>query len=491
MRDNAVYNYHRIMRMLRGFTRGLNLQSRRPFIESITPITQRFFPHQAHQAFYFKADWRCTVGRIAIFILACVLTAVILIYGPRWIGRMSAAILAVPPYQNPLWLNRILYAFYTFFVLTAFFPFLLSLGWMSISRFQNQTGGKTPFISLIIPAFNEERCIHRSLEALRHIDYPAFEVIVVNDGSTDFTFSMIESSFVKCIHLRRNQGKAAALNAGIACAKGEIVVFSDSDSWLHPGALRYLVQGFADPSIGAVSGTVEIAQPSTLLKCWQSLEYSYGQFLVKAAQMGSGSTVAICPGPVCAYRRDLLVAMGGFNGRTITEDFDATLEIVKRGYRVVYAPRAVAYTTAPASWNALKYQRLRWFRGHLQAFRVHRDLLGSFRAGALSIYWLPVYYLFLGYGCGLIEMVAIPAFPFLILASGNPWGMLQVAVFYMLLAQLFVMMGCVIALWRARQLRFGLIAAALIIYPYLYYLNWTRLWAVLNEARGKMATWSG
>ena len=88
-------------------------------------------------------------------------------------------------------------------------------------------------------------------------------------------------------------------------------------------------------------------------------------------------------------------------------------------------------------------------------------------------------------------MVAIPALPLLILASGNPWGMLQVTALYMLFAGLLVMSGCVIALWRARRMGIGLIAAAFIIYPYLYYLNWVRLRAVVNEARGKMATWSG
>lgn len=432
-----------------------------------------------------------TVSRIGIFILACFLTALILIYGPRLIGDLSTALFSVPPYQPPRWVNRCLFAFYAFFVLSACFPFLLTLGWMLIARFQNQTGGSTPFVSLIIPAYNEERCIHRSLEAIRHLNYPAFEVIVVNDGSTDFTFSLIESAFVKCIHLRRNQGKAAALNAGIASAKGDIVVFSDSDSWLHPMALRHLVAGFTDASIGAVAGTVEIDRPTTLLKRWQSLEYIYGQFLVKAAQIGSGSTVAICPGPVCAYRRDLLLAIEGFKGRTLTEDFDATLMIIRRGYRVVYAPRAVAHTEAPASWHALKFQRFRWFRGHLQVFRLHRTLLGTFEAGALSIYWLPIYYLLLGYGCGLIEMVAIPAFPLLIFASGNPWGMLQVTALYLLFAELFIMLGCVIALGRAKRIRPGLIAAALIIYPYLLFLNWTRFGAVVNEAKGELATWSG
>ena len=454
-------------------------------------IIRRSGGHPDPPYFPRSSSRRWAMGRIVIFIAAGLLTALILVDGPRWIGNLATTFFSVPPYQPPIWVSRCLYAIYAFFVLSTCFPFLLTVGWMLMARFQHQASGATPFVSLIIPAFNEEQCIHRSLAALRHLNYPAFEVIVVNDGSTDFTFSLIERAFVKCIQLRRNQGKAAALNAGIARARGDIVVFSDSDSWLDPMALRYLVAGFADASIGAVAGTVEIARPTSLLKRWQSIEYIYGQFMVKVAQIGSGSTVAICPGPVCAYRRDLLLAIGGFKGRTLTEDFDATLMIIRQGYRVVYAPRALAYTEAPSSWNELKSQRLRWCRGHLQVVRQHRGLLGTRQAGALSIYWLPIYYLLLGYGCGLIEMVAIPAFPLLIFASGNPWGMLQVTALYLVFAELFVMLGCTTALGRAKMIRPGLLAAALIIYPYLLFLNWTRFKAMVNEAKGKLATWSG
>ena len=432
------------------------------------------------------------------FILTCgvvigagLLTGLLLIFPPSWMAAFLSAVLDPPAAAIPGWVGRLLFIFYAFFILTVCFPFLMAMGWMVTARIRNESGGALPLVSIVIPAFNEERFIHRSLAALRELDYPAYEVIVVNDGSTDFTFSLIERSFVKCIHLRRNQGKAAALNAGIARARGSIIVFSDSDSWLHPMALRYLIQGFADPTIGAVSGTVEIARANSLLKQWQMLEYTFGQFIIKVAQMGSGACVSICPGPVCAYRRDLLLAMGGFTGRTITEDFDATLEIIKRGYRVVYASRAVAFTEAPATWKDLKNQRLRWFRGHLQNFRLHRELLGTLRAGALSLYWLPVYYLFLGYICGGLELLALLSYPFLVIASGNPAGMIMATGFYFLLAELLMISGYALALARAGRLRWRHIAAAGLVYPYLFFLNWTRLTAVFNEFKGKKLTWMG
>jgi len=233
--------------------------------------------------------------RMTVVAAAGFLCILILINTPLLVTRLSAALLGTDISLVPDWISTFFSILYTFFILTVCFPFLLALGWVPLSRYEKNFGVSVPFVSIIIPAFNEEQSIMRSLTALKHLDYPRFEVIVINDGSTDVTYSVIEQAQVNYIHLRQNQVKAAALNAGIAQAKGAIIVFSNSDSWLHPMALRYPIEGFTSPKTYAVSGTVEIEQASNLPEKWQVIEYIFGQFFVKIAQLGSGSSVAICP----------------------------------------------------------------------------------------------------------------------------------------------------------------------------------------------------
>ena len=177
--------------------------------------------------------------------------------------------------------------------------------------------------------------------------------------------------------------------------------------------------------------------------------------------------------------------------RTITEDFDATLDIINLGYQVNYAPNAIAYTEAPRTWRQLRRQRLRWFRGHIQTFVLHRQLFFSPHTGSLGTYWLPIYYFLLGYICGAVEVVLIPLVIFLFIASGNPMAMLQAASIYALFAFLFVTIGYSMVLIQTKQLNRPLMVALVSIYPYLFYLNWLRLWAFVNEIRGKTVTWSG
>ena len=429
--------------------------------------------------------------RLIVILAAVVISLLLIKAAPAYASYLSSLTYNNIGQSVPAWVSLTLYVFYCYFIITVIVPFLLTLGWMVLEDTKEHRLVTVPFVSIVIPAYNEEASILRSLEALNRLDYPAFEVIVVNDGSTDYTFSVIERANVKCIHLRKNQGKSAALNAGIAEAKGEIVVFSDSDSWLDPMALRYLIEGFTSPRVGAVSGTVEIMPQNNLLRRWQVIEYTFGQYFVKKAQLGSGSNVAICPGPVCAFRKNLVMQMGGFSNRTITEDFDATLEIIRMGYSVNYAPKAIAYTEAPETWRQLKHQRLRWFRGHIQTFALHRGLFFSRQAGSLGTYWLPVYYFFLGYICGAIEVVLIPAIILLFIASGSGLAMLQVSSIYLVFAFLFVTGGYSIVLLLTKQFNRQFMIALVTIYPYLFYLNWLRIWAVGNEIRGKAASWSG
>lgn len=229
-----------------------------------------------------------------------------------------------------------------------------------------------PFVSIIVPAFNEAPMIRGVLESLLAIDYPNCEVIVVDDGSSDQTFlrALAYQRRREDIEIRvlakANGGKSDALNHGIAHARGEIVVCIDGDSILHRDAIKHLVMHFDDPDIGAVAGNVRVVNRATVWSGLQALEYVIGLGLLKRAQSAAGA-VTIVPGPIGAFRKTALAEANGYDGDTFAEDFDLTLKLLGAGWHVVYEPRAVVFTEAPERTLDLLRQRYRWTRGSLQA----------------------------------------------------------------------------------------------------------------------------
>jgi poly-beta-1,6-N-acetyl-D-glucosamine synthase len=242
-------------------------------------------------------------------------------------------------------------------------------------------GSQQPLVSIIVPAFNESAMIRNVLESLLASDYPRFEVIVVDDGSSDQTFLRAlpyqrHRPEVECrVLAKRNGGKFDALNHGIAQARGEIVVCIDGDSVLQPNALRHCVAHFADPRIGAVAGNVRVANRDTGWSALQALEYIAGYGLTKRAQ-SAARVVTIVPGPLGAFRKSALSQVNGYEGDTFAEDFDLTIKLLGAGWHVVYEPRAVVLTEAPERTLELLRQRYRWTRGSLQVLRKrHAGLL--------------------------------------------------------------------------------------------------------------------
>lgn len=261
--------------------------------------------------------------------------------------------------QLPGWVAHALTTLFVYYAASVLVPFFLFVGWRTLANTGPTAPPAAPFVSIIIPAFDEEPHIASAIDAALDQDYPSYEVIIIDDGSRDFTKYVADRyDVVRLIALRANLGKAHALNAGLAQAMGSIVVCSDSDSALARDALKHLVAHFADPAVGAMAGTVEIPDPRSFAQRLQSIEYIYGQHLLKLAQLGSGSSVAVCPGPISAFRRTALLQIGGFTDRTLTEDFDATLELIRHGFAVGFDPRAVAFTSAPSTWQLLVKQRI-------------------------------------------------------------------------------------------------------------------------------------
>ena len=248
--------------------------------------------------------------------------------------------------------------------------------------------GRLPAVSIIVPAYNEAAMIASVLESLLAIDYPNFEIVVVDDGSSDRTYLRAlpferRRADVECRVLTKpNGGKFDALNHGIAHARGEFVVCIDGDSLLDPLALRRCMARFADPRVGAVAGNVRVANRGTPWSALQALEYIAGYGLAKRAQSAAG-VVTIVPGPLGAFRKSALETVGGYDGDSYAEDFDLTIKLLGAGWHVVYEPRAIVFTEAPERTLELLRQRYRWTRGSLQALGKRRHRLFSPRHSPL------------------------------------------------------------------------------------------------------------
>ena len=237
-----------------------------------------------------------------------------------------------------------------------------------------------PPISIIVPAYNEARVLDRALESLAALDYPVFEVIVVDDGSTDGTLAAAtrwegrlgDGEFR--VVTQQNAGKAAALNAGIQRASHPFLLCMDADCTLDPLTLRMAIPHMSDPSVGAVAGNVKVRNRGSLLTRLQALEYIEGLNLPRRAQ-GFVAAVNIIPGPAGLFRREALEELGGYDRDTFAEDADLTLKMISAGWKVVYEDRAISWTDAPDRWVDLAQQRYRWTRGILQALRKRSGVL--------------------------------------------------------------------------------------------------------------------
>src|SRR5205085_2769077 len=257
--------------------------------------------------------------------------------------------------------------------------------------------GYEPFVSVIVPAYKEERVICKTIESLLASDYPSFEVIVVDDGSPDRTSEVVCESFGGDARVRlfrkENGGKAEALNHGLAHSTGEIVVGLDADTVFAPHTLRALARRFADPAIGAVAGNAKVGNRINLVTRWQALEYITSQNLDRRA-FSSLNCITVVPGAVGAWRRGPLERAGGFSSDTLAEDQDLTLRVRRLGYEVGYEEDAVAWTEAPDTLRGLRRQRFRWSFGTLQCMWKHRGALLRPRHGTLGFVAMPNVWVF-------------------------------------------------------------------------------------------------
>jgi cellulose synthase/poly-beta-1,6-N-acetylglucosamine synthase-like glycosyltransferase/peptidoglycan/xylan/chitin deacetylase (PgdA/CDA1 family)/spore germination protein YaaH len=253
------------------------------------------------------------------------------------------------------------------------------------------------FVSVLIPAYNEERVIEASVRRILASKGPRVEVIVIDDGSKDETSAVVTRAFgmdprVTLLTVK-NGGKARALNHGLKIAKGAIVIALDADTQFEPQTIQKLTRWFADPEVGAVAGNARIGNVVNLVTRWQAIEYVTAQGLERRALSALGA-ITVVPGAVGAWRRTALDEVGGYPSDTLAEDQDLTIAIQRAGWKVACDTDAVAWTEAPDSFRALFKQRYRWAFGTLQCLWKHRSVLLSGQPRGLALVGLPQTWLF-------------------------------------------------------------------------------------------------
>ncbi|SCG47621.1 bifunctional polysaccharide deacetylase/glycosyltransferase family 2 protein [Micromonospora inositola] len=291
-------------------------------------------------------------------------------------------------------------------------------------------------VSVIVPAYNEAANIAATVRSLVASAYPALEVIVVDDGSSDGTAEIVERMRLRGVRVIRqaNAGKPAALNTGIRAARADLLVLVDGDTVFQPDTVHQLVQGFADPTVGAISGNTKVANRRRLLGRWQHLEYVIG-FNLDRRMYDVLECMPTIPGAIGAFRREVLLAVGGVPADTLAEDTDLTMQVLRAGWRVTYEEGAIAWTEAPSSLRQLWRQRYRWCYGTLQAMWKHRHALSEPGAGGglgrRGLPYLTVFQVLLPLAAPAVDVFALYGLLFL------PWSALLLAWAGLLLLQAF------------------------------------------------------
>jgi biofilm PGA synthesis N-glycosyltransferase PgaC len=294
-------------------------------------------------------------------------------------------------------------------VLFVLYPVVTALMWMSfaiVHRIRLERGdgrppaaapGSAPRVSVVVPAFAEEHTIEDTLSHVLALDYPDLEVIVVDDASpdglVDRVVPFLADPRVRLVEKSRNEGKSLAVNDGVACAGGDIVVVLDADTRPAPDSLRRLVPHFEDPTVAAVTGNPLVRHSDHLLVRMQAIEFAGVIGLIRRTHQLWGSPLTVT-GAFTAFRRTAFEAVGGFDPAMETEDIAITWRLQLEDHRILFEPRATAFVVSPETLPKLWRQRRRWAKGLGEVVHEHgaaalrrRAMLPLLVEVALSVTW--------------------------------------------------------------------------------------------------------
>ncbi|MHA7733930.1 glycosyltransferase family 2 protein [Nitrosopumilus sp. S6] len=342
-----------------------------------------------------------------------------------------------------------------------------------------------PKISIIIPAYNEEKVISNTIEGLLETNYPKKEIIFVDDGSKDNTLRIATNykDQIKVLH-KENGGKATAINYGIQYSTGEIIVIVDADTIIGRQSLKEIVKGFeVNEHVAAVAGNIKVRnQKNWITKC-QALEYITGIQIVRRAFDVFGS-ITIVPGALGAFKKSFLTEAGAYGKETIVEDFDQTIKLLKAGLITQGSAKATAYTEAPNTLRDFIAQRKRWYRGNIQVLKRHSDALTNPRFGYLQKLSLP--YLFLGMVITPIIGFTATANAILGIILGDWWYVLQVSLIFTVVHYLMTALALRIDGEDQKLLAY----AGFLVFGFKQIVDALLLKAMIEQITKKKATWT-
>lgn len=272
-----------------------------------------------------------------------------------------------------------------------------------------------PTITFIVPALNEEAVIAEKLGNLLTLDYPPAlrEIIIIADGSTDRTVEIVQAyadQGIKLLFQPERRGKIAAMNRAAPEAQGDLLIFSDANTFMEPGSVQALVRNFADPQVACVSGEKRIRPAAAVQAQGESAYWRYESALKRAESQVSTAIGAL--GEFFAIRRTLYCPL---EEDAIIEDFVLSMRLVMEGWRVIYEPAAVTWEEASPSLRGEWMRRVRMAAGGFQAMRQLRGLLSP-RYGLIAfqyfshkvLRWLAPLFMLLALGTA----AALTSWPF-------------------------------------------------------------------------------
>lgn len=342
-----------------------------------------------------------------------------------------------------------------------------------------------PFVTVLIAAYNEEEVIGKTMQSIMNSNYSNFEMIIVDDGSTDETARVVQSAMDRHPEIqliqKPNGGKASALNLGIEQASSEIIVTLDADTVIAEDTIALIIRQFRDPIVGAVSGNVKIGNCKNILTWWQHIEYVTGYNLEKRA-LDELDSITVVPGAIGAWRKSALDAVGLFEEDTLAEDTDVTMKLLRKGYKIRSEVDAIAYTEAPEDLRSFIKQRYRWTFGILQCLWKHQRALFNIRNKKLGFISIPnmIFQYVLLASAPLVDYIFILA-----LISGN----LTVVYFYLvfLLADSLVSVYAFGLEKENKKPLFSLFIQRIVYRQFFTFVVWK---SVLNAIKGQLQGWN-
>jgi len=245
-----------------------------------------------------------------------------------------------------------------------------------------------PRVSLVVPCYNEEKTIIRTLQSFLNLDYPQekIEIIVVDDGSSDATLKIAQNfskkySQIKVFH-KENGGKYTALNLGIEKSTCPYLGTVDADSFLHKDSLKKIMEQFENQKVMAAVSSVRIDNPKTIVEGIQYVEYLMGNFLKKVFSFLNG--INVVPGPLSIFNKKVFTKIGPYKKAHQTEDLEMAFRMQKNNLLITQAIDAIVYTQGCRTFKDLLKQRLRWNKGGLLNYKDYPELFNVKKHGNLS-----------------------------------------------------------------------------------------------------------